>query len=190
MAAMHVNKVSAARRQIDAAIRMLFSGEDSLAVHTVAAAGCRLVRDLAEHRRPPDASHIYENALKDVYRGLLGRSPTDDQIKRESPKLKSMYFRGSNRPANFLKHADHDQNDFIDESEMNTDDLLLEASALYTMMGFDPTAEMRSFLRWHLAVYPHEDGDAINTAAGPVHELPREDQLEFGAYLLEIHGVP
>jgi hypothetical protein len=162
--------ISAAQRQIDAAIWMLFSGEDSLAVHTVAAAGCRLVRDLAKHRRLPYASHMYENALTDAYRGLLGRSPTDDEIKR--------FFKWSNRPANFLKHADHDQNDFIDESEMNTEHLLLEASALYAMMGFDPTAEMRSCWRWHLAVYPHTDGDTLNTAAGPVHELPREDQLE------------
>jgi len=96
---------------------------------------------------------MYEDALTDVYRGLLGRSPTVDEIERESPKLKSMILGSSNGPANFLKHADHDQNDFINESEMNTDDLLLEACTFYTVMGVDLTAEMRSFGRWHLAVY-------------------------------------
>ena len=34
-----LNKPEAARRQIDAAIRMLFSGEDPVAVHTLAMAG-------------------------------------------------------------------------------------------------------------------------------------------------------
>ena len=183
MAATHVNKMSAAQRQIDAAIRMLFSGEDSLAVHTVAAAGCRLVRDLTEHRRLPDASQLHKDAVTEAYRGLLRRSPTDDEIKQ----LKLMVLRSRNRPANFLKHASDDPNDFLNESEMETDLLVLEACSLYTMLGFDPTAEMCSFVRWHLAVYPHEDGDALNTAAGPVHELPRESQLEVGALMLETY---
>jgi hypothetical protein len=36
-AEIYVNKLEAARQQIDAAIRMLLANEDSLAIHTVAA---------------------------------------------------------------------------------------------------------------------------------------------------------
>lgn len=41
-----VTKLGAAQRQLDAAIRMYFSGEDELAVHTVAAAAYALLQDL------------------------------------------------------------------------------------------------------------------------------------------------
>jgi hypothetical protein len=47
LAIIHVNKPEAARRQIEAAIRQLFSNEDPIAVLTLAAAGLRIVRDLA-----------------------------------------------------------------------------------------------------------------------------------------------
>jgi hypothetical protein len=49
-AAVHVLKVAAAQRQLDAAIRMTFANEDPLAVHTVAAAAGRVLRDLAKKR--------------------------------------------------------------------------------------------------------------------------------------------
>jgi hypothetical protein len=41
-----ITKLGAAQRQLDAAIRMYFSGEDELAVHTVAAAAYALLQDL------------------------------------------------------------------------------------------------------------------------------------------------
>jgi hypothetical protein len=39
-------KLTAAQRQLDAAIRMTFAGEDPLAITTVAAAACRVLCDL------------------------------------------------------------------------------------------------------------------------------------------------
>ena len=50
MASVDITKPTAAQRQIDAAIRILFSGEDVLAVHTVVAAAHRIVLDLREKR--------------------------------------------------------------------------------------------------------------------------------------------
>jgi hypothetical protein len=35
----HINKIAAASRQLDAAVRMFFTKEDELAIHTVASAG-------------------------------------------------------------------------------------------------------------------------------------------------------
>jgi hypothetical protein len=48
MATIRIDKIDAARRQLDASIRMFFSSEDILAVHTVASAAYRIIRDLAE----------------------------------------------------------------------------------------------------------------------------------------------
>jgi len=47
MAKIKVNKIEAVRRQLDAAIRMLFANEDPLAIHTLSMAAFRILRDLA-----------------------------------------------------------------------------------------------------------------------------------------------
>ena len=50
MGTLRVNKLDAARRQIDAAVRMTFASEDPVAIHSVAAAGNRILRDLCAKR--------------------------------------------------------------------------------------------------------------------------------------------
>lgn len=45
-----ITKTVAAQRQIDAAIRIMFSGEDPLAVHTVVAAAFGIVKELTKKR--------------------------------------------------------------------------------------------------------------------------------------------
>jgi hypothetical protein len=42
----YLNKLAAAQRQLCAAIRLFFAGEDELAVHTVASAAYRVLSDL------------------------------------------------------------------------------------------------------------------------------------------------
>ena len=59
MAKIKVNKIEAVRRQLDAAIRMLFANEDPLAIHTLSMAAFRILRDLAGKR-------------DDSYMGVIG----------------------------------------------------------------------------------------------------------------------
>ena len=186
MVEVHVTKAGAAQRQIDAAIRMLFSGEDPLAVHTVAAAAHGIVADLAEHRGPLDDDD-YSAALRAVFEQLTGKTPPVDVIRRELPNFRKQMRRIRNRPANFLKHADQDAEKSLDPNSLETDDLLLGVCTLYKRLKLDITPEMYAFATWHLAVHPHEDGDKIETAEGPVHELPRDAQLEFGDFLLALY---
>ncbi|MGE0613342.1 MAG: hypothetical protein AB7O70_13445 [Hyphomicrobiales bacterium] len=49
-ATVHVTKIAAAVRQLNAAIRMFFTKEDELAIHTVAAAAFRVLRDVTKKR--------------------------------------------------------------------------------------------------------------------------------------------
>src|ERR1700734_3571163 len=49
-AKVYITKTAAAQRQLDAAIRMHLANEDSLAIHTVASAAFRILRDLKEKR--------------------------------------------------------------------------------------------------------------------------------------------
>jgi hypothetical protein len=68
-AEIYVNKLEAARRQIDAAIRMLLASEDSLAIQTVTAAGFGILQNLLEHRGKYDLEEllkagIYQSAVE------------------------------------------------------------------------------------------------------------------------------
>jgi hypothetical protein len=47
-AIVHLTKAAAASRQLNAAIRMWFAEEDDLAIHTVASAAYRIIRDLTQ----------------------------------------------------------------------------------------------------------------------------------------------
>jgi len=59
----HVTKLAAAQRQLRAAIRMFFAGEDELAVHTVASASYRILADLKEERGRDEVGDYYLTAI-------------------------------------------------------------------------------------------------------------------------------
>ena len=192
MASVDITKPTAAQRQIDAAIRMLFSGEDALAVHTVAAAAHRIVLDLREKRSGTRGQGPYAEFLREgvttLYQEQLGTSPSSAIIQRVLPQFERFFRNHLNRPANFLKHADRDAGKSLDQNSLQTDLLLLVSCKGYADLGFALTPEMEVFVRWHLAVYPHEPTDPIKTGAGYVHDLSRPHQLEAGEdFLLSLY---
>ena len=185
MAHIHITKHAAAQRQVDAAIRILFSEEDPLAVHTVVAAAHRILTDLVE-------KHRKSSFMDDAYLDALNRVREHFPEKTQSWNIQHFkkWLRDErNRPANFLTHADQDADKMLNQETLKTDHLLLEACCRYEELGLPSTPEMSAFARWHLAVYPHEDGDAIETAAGFVDHLERTEQLEFGAFILKLSSA-
>ena len=184
MAAVHVTKVAAAQRQIDAAIRMLFAGEDALAVHILVAAGHTILVDLDGRRDRPVLNDVYSTALEKVVEVLklphAGKADLDQNL----PAFKELVQRVRRKPANFLKHANRDPEHALDEGTLKTDHLL-EACTLFGELGLKITPEMYVYARWHLAVYPHEESDKIKTEIGYVHDLVRDVQLELGKFLLD-----
>jgi hypothetical protein len=86
MAKINVNKSEAARRQIDTAIRMLFSEEDPLAIHTIAGAAFRILRDLSGKKSDSYMKKITQLMIK--------------------PGMESKFWRQWNNSTNFLKHSD------------------------------------------------------------------------------------
>jgi hypothetical protein len=180
----HITKAVAARRQLNAAVRMLFSGEDGLAVHTLVAAAHTILVDLDGHRSKSTLSDAYSTAFERLIHVLKVPHPGEEQLKHDLPAFKELIQRLRRKPANFLKHADRDSHASLDENKLRTEDLLLEACVLYRELGFDLTPEMQVYGRWHLAVYPRQESDKINTDIGLVHELSHDTQLQLGAFLL------
>ncbi|MGB7543810.1 MAG: hypothetical protein WBM28_17555, partial [Burkholderiales bacterium] len=81
-ARLHVTKLAAAERQLRAAIRLYFAGEDELALHTVASAVYRLLADLKTERGMDEAANVYLTSIfyvvRDYRRGTLPNEITSD----------------------------------------------------------------------------------------------------------------
>src|SRR5271163_4482614 len=91
MAKVRLNKIDAARRLLDAAIRMTFAEEDPAAIHTLVAGAHRIIRDICERRGD------IESYLR-----------VTDWI---APGHEGEFWSAWNASANFLKHANRDAED-------------------------------------------------------------------------------
>jgi len=159
-ASLHVNKLSAAKRQLKAAIRMHFQSEDELAVHTVAAAAYGLLKDIKKSRGMSEAADSYLTSIfyvvRDYRRGLLPTHMTSDPafmkevvrlaealspITADSklnevrasigPELERQYWNDTNRAANFLKHADRDAGQALAIEAIDNGLLLMKCFSAY-----------------------------------------------------------
>jgi len=81
-ARIHVTKLAAAQRQLRAAVRMFFAGEDNLAIHTVASAAYRVLSDLKAERGKDEVGDYYLTtifyAVREYRRGTLPSYLSDD----------------------------------------------------------------------------------------------------------------
>jgi hypothetical protein len=151
----HTTKPDAVRRQLEAAIRMLFSGEDPLAVHTVAAAAFRIVRDLAEKS---------------------GKSSFHESVKQMIRPGKENKFWGMlNKSVNFLKHADSDPTEMLELEEELNDDFIGIACLYYESLGNKLTPIMVAYMGWWIFLNP----DFINKTAQFQALLARRDFAQY-----------
>ncbi len=159
-AQLHVTKLVAAQRQLRAAIRMFFAGEDELAIHTVASAAYRIISDLKKKRGRDEVADYYLTTIfyivRDYRRDTLPKLLTEDpeamkwiqEMAVQFPITASMEFKdikGSvsketarewwhkrNKVSNFLKHAEHDAKAHISLHEVDNLNLLARALASYS----------------------------------------------------------
>jgi hypothetical protein len=107
METIRIDKLWAASRQLDAAIRMLFAEEDLVAVHTIVGAASAILSKLIEIRAPEKSwDRVSQNAS-----GL--DSNTYSNIIRKTEI--------------FLKHADHDPDSVHEFSAADTPGILMWA---------------------------------------------------------------
>jgi hypothetical protein len=159
-AQLHITKLAAAHRQLRAAIRMFFAGEDELAIHTIASAAYRIIADLKKDRGGDEVEDYYLTMIfyivRDYRRGILPKRFTDDpeamkwieemadqlpitaSTKYEDVKVSvsaetaKKWWLERNKISNFLKHADRDAKAHISLHEVENLDLLAHALAAYS----------------------------------------------------------
>lgn len=131
-----LTKLNAAKRQINAAIRMFFAEEDPIAIHAVVAGGLQIISDLA--------------TKKGVSVGI--ESLLDSIIEERRGEFRQLM----RRPQNFLKHADR-KDDETAILEFNVESveifLVLSAQAFQDFTGRH-TPETRIFYNWFLIHNP------------------------------------
>lgn len=154
---------------------MLFSGEDVAACATLAGAGYRILRDIAE---ASGQSKSY-NGLKSVIR----------------PGMEKEFWVVMNSVPNFLKHADKDPHAILDIDDEWVDLALFQASMIYQDLGFRLTPEMNALCTIVLASYPKfmnvpaEHKAHLEAANRGIAQLSRAEKLALGQQLLAQGGV-
>src|SRR5271156_2491753 len=104
MTKIQINKIDAARRQIDAAIRMTIAEEDPAAIHSIVAAAHRIVRDICERRGDIESYPRFTDRI--------------------APGHEKEFWKYWNASANFFKRADEDTDD-IHELDDEAADFLI-----------------------------------------------------------------
>lgn len=159
-ASLHITKLAAAKRQLQAAIRLFFLEEDELAIHTVASAAYGLLKDLKRDRGQSEAAESYRTTffylVRDFRRGTLPAHFTSDssimaEVERIADQLspitadsklsdvqvtisadvEKQYWNENNRAANFLKHADRDTDGTLPIGKIDNNLLLLKCCSAY-----------------------------------------------------------
>ena len=174
-----INKPEAARRQIDAAIRMLFNGEDPIAIYKLTMSGLQVLRDL-----PAKQS---ENIVDSAINATL------------DPREKKLVFQKMREYDNFLKHAEKDPTELLDEIEWEKaiDRILLHACLYYDSLGHEFTPEMFALVGWLVALKEapksllKNAGRPIRMAVDRIGKLrryqtfSRKEQLNLGLAFLD-----
>jgi hypothetical protein len=168
-AKVHITKLAAAQRQLRAAVRMFFAGEDELAVHTVASAAYRLLADLKTDRGRDEVGDFYLTSIfycvRDFRRGTLpsnlannpemmawiremaemlpitADSKFSDAVASVPVSLAREFWQKRNAVSNFLKHADRDAKAHIALDDVDNLQLLMHAYSAYLDFAHELEAE-------------------------------------------------
>lgn len=169
-----IDKLEAARRQLDCAIRLFFDSEDSLSIHTLSYAAFRILFDLYPRRR------------RDGFEEDLNKL------------IDSIGWKPFTRIPNFLKHADKDHDESIrDHSHDSTVTEIGFAVTLYSRLTGCYTPEMRAFDDYIRALHPEyfeltadEDPEVerrYREAVSRIKDAPHKERTIIGKAILQFY---
>lgn len=169
-ATVHITKIAAASRQLDAAIRLFFTKEDDLAIHTVAAAAFRILRDVSDKQDKNFTTEVFKLGIYNIAKryaegavpaaelkliknsGVMAivekiiADPGFNHDRIEVNMNKAAEQRAwPSKAANFLKHADRDANKDLPVDDVNNETLLMAGSAAYLHLMRVPTPEIMAY---------------------------------------------
>lgn len=127
---MPINKIEAAKQQLETAIKLFKEDEDPISTHTLAAAAYNVLVDLSKSRQ-----ETYQS-IRDI---ILER------VKTEKKREVINTFRSAE---NFFKHADNDPEASLEFNSNQTIIIILDAVIFYQKLTQDTTLSFRVFYKW------------------------------------------
>ena len=143
-----IDKMEAAKRQIEASIKMLFDNYDIVPIHSNTRAGLEIVRNLAKKRE------IDENYFID---SVIMQNENHDER-----KWLKQYLLGET--SSFIKHANRDPGGMlspIDEDDNNL--LIFFAIVTYEALGGEMTIIMQAFIGFYISAHPEMISDDVKS---------------------------
>lgn len=180
MSELNVDKIGAAKRQLELAIRLFFQNEDSIGIHTLVSAGFRILHDIGKSKNS-DINQYLSSVIK--------------------PQMQGQFWKTFSRAANFFKHADNDPDATLEgvKEEVN-DVMILFACFLYRDIESVWTPTMTAFIAWYLLIHPEfskylNDDPMLmkmlqSRKLSSIKSKPRKEQLIEGNILLECAVSP
>jgi hypothetical protein len=194
-----INKVAAAQRQLDSAIRMFFQKEDELAVHTLSAAAFGILRDIIKKRGRPFTEGVLRAGIVSIAKQyaagkLSPRSKallegTDlmlviehlaDSARKEGDKFDEDLIKvivskvhehkiWLSATTSFLKHADRDAEGLLATENLDNNKILMATCAAYLEVMRKPTREIEAYFAYWSA-----KNDQIDDLAEEVRQFARK----------------
>ncbi len=166
--------LAAARRNVDAAIRLLFGGEDPLPIHLMVSATFRVLHDLIQADRTEARDGVVKLFL--VQGG------------------EEAFYRALDDATAFAKRAEQDPRGMLQEIPEERNDFEIAISCLYLeCLEATSSAEAQAFLWWFATMYPHVmKADRFFKTSLPTEDFqwlraaPRAKQLQFGDTVLRL----
>ena len=167
-------KLDAARRQLETAIGLLFSGGDAISTHTLVHAAFGVLKDVASHR------------------GKMEVLATAEALAAAGKK--GEFWKGFNRAGNFFKHAGRDPDAvLIGMPEEENEALIFIALSIYDGLGCPKTVELTAFELWWACINFQSIESVeqpfiawLSANHGRLHSDTRHELLGLGQELLTL----
>jgi hypothetical protein len=170
-AKIELNKLGAAKLQLETAIWLYFHNGDPVSVHTLAAAAVESIRPAAKKRGIHGLRNYGEIVTKPEH-----RKPIFDILKKAE---------------NFFKHGESDMNKTLIFDASQTDYVLFDGCLMYDGLASGQTIIMRVLTDWFLLNRPHI-GHPVGDFCKRFNEVPTREQYfaEVCTALPEINQLP
>ena len=147
-----INKIDAAERQLNTAIRLFFENRDHLSSYALAVASREVTDDVIQSRYNEIYRREFARVGDPLKVHLSYREQCKDFIK---PEFYKDYLNLDHKWQNFLKHADHDPDAEIEPFSTKLLALVIfTAIRNFILLTQRQTAEILTFLAWIAAAEP------------------------------------
>lgn len=170
---LRANKIAAARRQLDAAIRMFFAPEDPLAIQSVTSSAEHILRDLAENSRTSSLDEILELYIR--------------------KGMQTQFWAAFDKSGSSVKQANTNPDAILEFDQQSNEIVIFTCCLCYQSLGHQLTTDMRGFMWWYSLMNSDlfvEAAPVSNILLQPdferIRTSSRDMQLVFGRRLCAI----